>query len=172
MTALALNDVPEVNSGLLSMWAFAGSTLRFMYDNNETEFVDDALKTARSLPTSFYGVALNGRSWELEGEMRLTGGDDPWIATQVMRTVSSDGRMRRWQWELRRHRSANRGGTAPPAGEAQTAWLAKLDAPAWGPPMVPTTVAPAAPPPHAPPSTWFVESIGSSDRLGNFDVDG
>jgi hypothetical protein len=47
-----------------------------------------------------------------------------------MRTVASDGRVRRWQWELRRQRR-------PPDMGA-----------------------------------WLVESIGSSDREGNFDIDG
>ncbi len=36
----------------------------------------------------------------------MVGGDDDtaWIATQVMETISSDGRMRRWQWEIRKNR--------------------------------------------------------------------
>ena len=100
MRALKLNDFPEVDSGLLSMWAFAGDTMRFLYQNNSTEFVKDAHETADSLPTSFYGTAMRGQSWALEGNMTMVGGsDDPWIATQIMRTVASDGRMRRWQWE-------------------------------------------------------------------------
>ena len=53
------------------------------------------------LPTSFYGMAMRGRSVELEGQMNMVGGaDDAWIATQILKTVASDGRMRRWQWEL------------------------------------------------------------------------
>ena len=51
-------------------------------------------------------------------------------ATQVMRTVSSDGRRRRWQFELRQQRR----------------------------------------PPNL--GAWFVESIGSSDKDGTFDIDG
>jgi len=127
MRALQLNDFPEIDSGLHLMWAFAGDTLRFIYNNNRTEFIEDAHVTADSLPTSFYGVALHGQSWELEGEFNRVGGEAGWIATQVMRTVSSDGRVRRWQWELRKHRR---------------------------PPLL---------------GAWFVESIGSSDRNGNFD---
>ena len=30
-------------------------------------------ETAATLPTSFYGVAMRGRGWVLEGEMRLCG---------------------------------------------------------------------------------------------------
>ena len=114
------------------MWAFADDTTRFVYQNNRTEFVEDAHETASALPTSFYGTAMRGRSWEMEGSMNMVGNDPElcWIATQIMRTVSSDGRMRRWQWELRKKRR-------PPDLGA-----------------------------------WFVESIGSSDRLGNFDVAG
>ena len=84
------------------------------------------------MPTSFYGTAMNGQSWEMEGTMNMVGGDPAraWIATQIMKTVSSDGRMRRWQWELRMHRR---------------------------PPLM---------------GAWYVESIGSSDRLGNFDIEG
>ena len=132
MEALASNDFPEVNAGLHSMWAFAGDATRFVYKNNRTEFVDDAHETASTMPTSFYGSAMNGQSWEMEGEMRMVGGPDPpsWIATQIMKTVSSDGRMRRWQWELRKHRR----------------------------------------PPNM--GSWYVESVGSSDRLGNFEVQG
>ena len=131
MRALARNDFPEVNSGLHSMWEFAGDTTRFIYQNNRSEFVEDAHTTADSLPTSFYGAAMHGRSWSMEGSLNLIG--DPeraWIATQIMQTISSDGRMRRWQWELRKHRR---------------------------PPMM---------------GAWFVESIGSSDAKGNFDIEG
>ena len=151
MRALQLNSFPEIDSGLHSMWSFAGDcvarvrcpllshrprpicagdTTRFIFGNNRTEFVESAHETADSLPTSFYGVALHGQSWELEGKLNRVGGEDGWIATQIMRTVSSDGRVRRWQWELRKHRR-------PPNQGA-----------------------------------WFVESIGSSDRLGNFDLEG
>lgn len=132
MSALRLNDFPEVDAGLHSVWQFAGDTMRFIYKNNVTEFVDDAHTTAERLPTSFYGMALQGGDWHMEGELNLVGGDPEaaWIATQIMQSTSSDGRMRRWQWELRKHRR----------------------------------------PPNL--GAWYVESIGSSDRKGNFDVEG
>lgn len=78
----------------------------FVYKNNLTEFVEDCHKTANALPTSFYGSAMTGRMFEMEGELTLVGGDpdNAWIATQIMRTISSDGRMRRWIWELRKQR--------------------------------------------------------------------
>ena len=130
MNALRTNDFPEIDSGLESMWAFVGDTTRFIYQNNRTDFVEDAHKTAASLPTSFYGMAMNGQGWEMENEMHLVGHPETaWIATQIMRSVSSDGRTRRWQWELRKHRR----------------------------------------PPNL--GAWFVESIGSSDRKGNFEID-
>lgn len=132
MSALQNSNFPEVDAGLHAVWAFAGDTMRFMYQQNVTEFVEDAHKTARDLPTSFYGNAMFGQHWEMEGSMNMVGGDPEscWIATQIMQTVSSDGRMRRWQWELRKHRR----------------------------------------PPNL--GAWYVESIGSSDRVGNFDVEG
>jgi hypothetical protein len=131
MDALKMNDFPDVDAGLRSMWAFAGDSTRFVYKNNMTEFIVDAHETASSLPTSFYGAALYGQAYEMEGNLSMVGsGDDPWIATQIMKTISSDGRMRRWQWELRKHRR-------PPDLGA-----------------------------------WYVESIGSSDRKGNFDIEG
>ena len=58
MNALRQNDFPEIDSGLTSMWAFAGDTTRFVYKNNMTEFVEDAHETARTLSTSFYGAAM------------------------------------------------------------------------------------------------------------------
>lgn len=131
MHALKHNDIPYCNAGLQSMWDFAGDTTRFVYQNNVTEFIEDAHKTAESLPTSFYGVAMKGKGHIMEGELNFVGsGEDPWIATQIMRTISSDGRMRRWQWELRKHRR---------------------------PPLL---------------GAWYVESIGSSDRKGNFNIEG
>lgn len=131
MRALRANDEPERDAGLRSMWEFSGDITRFVFQNNRTEFIESCHETAASMPTSFYGMAINGREWEMEGELRMVGGGaDPWIATQVMRTTSSDGRMRRWQWELRKHRR----------------------------------------PPNL--GAWYVESVGSSDRLGNFDVEG
>lgn len=132
MQALMNNNFPEIDSGLRLMWAFAGDTTNFMFQNNMTEFIESAHETADQYPTSFYGMAMFGRTWELEGNINMVGGDESscWIATQVMKTVSCDGRMRRWQWELRKHRR---------------------------PPLM---------------GAWYVESIGSSDRLGNFDVEG
>jgi len=131
MQALRLNNWPEVDAGLKAMWDFAGDQTRFIYKNNCTEFIKDAHTTADSLPTSFYGMAMNGREWDMEHEMTMVGNDpsQAWIATQIMRTVASDGRMRRWQWELRKHRR-------PPNFGA-----------------------------------WYVESVGSSDRQGNFEID-
>ena len=68
------------------------------------EFIESCHETADEFPTSFYGVALNGQSWVIETEINRVGGDDGWIATQVMKKISSDGRMRRWQWELRKNK--------------------------------------------------------------------
>ena len=47
---------------------------------------------------------MNGQSWNVETELNRVGGDDGWIATHVMKTISSDGRLRRWQWEIRKNR--------------------------------------------------------------------
>jgi len=131
MDALEKNDFPEVDAGLAAMWAFAGDTTRFIFKNNQTEFIESAQETAKQFPTSFFGMAMRGKSWKLEGNITMVGGDTEacWIATQIMSTISSDGRMRRWQWELRKHKR-------PPLRGA-----------------------------------WYVESIGSSDRLGNFEID-
>jgi len=131
MDALEQNDFPEVDAGLKSMWEFAGDTTRFVFKNNVTEYIESAHETADSFPTSFFGMAMRGQGWELEGSINFVNGDSDacWIATQLMKMVSSDGRMRRWQWELRKHRR---------------------------PPLL---------------GAWYVESIGSSDRLGNFEVD-
>ena len=103
MRALCRNDFPEVDDGLRSVWTFAGDTMRFIYKNNVTEFIADAHETATSLPTSFYGTAMHGQSWEMEGSVNMVGNDPEscWIATQIMKTVSSDGRLRRWQWGAR-----------------------------------------------------------------------
>ena len=131
MKALELNNFPDEDAGLRAMWAFAGDSTRFIFKNNETEFVESAHETAATYPTSFYGMAMRGQGWELEGALNMVGGEAQcWIATQLMKTTSSDGRLRRWQWELRKHRR---------------------------PPLL---------------GAWYVESIGSSDRLGNFDIEG
>jgi len=129
MEALQYNDVPELNAGLNAMWEFAAgsSHTHYIYQNNRTDFIVEAHKTADEFPTSFYGAALNGKSWTIERPMNRVGGDHGWIATQVMKTICSDGRMRRWQWELRQNRR----------------------------------------PPNL--NVWYVESIGSSDRKGNFE---
>ena len=92
------------------------------------EFIESCHETANEFPTSFYGVAIYGQSWELETEINRVGGEDGWIATQVMKTISSDGRLRRWQWELRKNKR---------------------------PPCL---------------GCWKVESIGSSDRNGDFEA--
>jgi hypothetical protein len=127
MGALRMNDVPTKNAGLLSVWEFAGDTTRHIFEHNITDFIESAHETAATMATSFYGVAMNGKDWKLESPLNRVGGDDGWIATQVMMTVCSDGRVRRWQWELRKHKR----------------------------------------PPNL--GAWYVESIGSSDRKGNFE---
>lgn len=129
MDALLLNDFPQVDAGLTSMWAFAGETTRHIFQQNMTEFIESAHETADLLPTSFYGAAMYGKSWVMETKVNRVGGKEGWIATQVMKTISSDGRLRRWQWELRKNRR---------------------------PPCL---------------GCWFVESIGSSDRKGQFEAE-
>ena len=131
MEALHHNDFPHVDAGLTSMWAFCSDTTRHVFQHNRTEFIESAHETAKEFPTSFYGNAFFGREWEMETELNRigAGAGDSWIATQVMKTISSDGRMRRWQWEIRKNRR-------PP----------NLDC-------------------------WFVESIASSDRKGEFEPD-
>ena len=47
---------------------------------------------------------MNGKSWALETPINRVGGEDGWIATQVMKTICSDGRLRRWQWEVRKNK--------------------------------------------------------------------
>ena len=71
---------------------------------------------------------MYGQSWGLESKLNRVGGEEGWIATQVMKTISSDGRLRRWQWELRKNKR---------------------------PPCL---------------GCWKVESIGSSDRNGDFEA--
>ena len=95
------------------------------------DFVESALETRDQFPTSFYHVAMDGNcTWET-GTIRV-GGEGGWIATRVMASVSTDGRKRRWQWEMRRRRG----------------YVAPGDNP------------------------WYVESIGSSDRKGEFHPEG
>lgn len=129
MKALSLNDFPKKDAGLRSMWAFAGQETRFVFKRNVTDFIESAHETARDFPTSFYGCAFTGKSWEMETEINRVGGEEGWIATQVMKTVSSDGRLRRWQWVFMKK-------TRPPNMGA-----------------------------------WYVDSIGSSDRKGNFEAE-
>ena len=103
MKSLELNDFPDIDSGLKRTWNFSTDTLRAIFDHNMTDFISCAHKTADEFPTSFYGSALKGRGWELERPLVMVGGNttDCWIATHLMRTTASDGRVRRWQWELR-----------------------------------------------------------------------
>lgn len=83
MHALSRNDFPDVDAGLHSVWQFATPMLRFVFQGDEEDFIRKAHETARELPTSFYGSAMAGGSWEMEGEMRRVGGEDGWIAVQV-----------------------------------------------------------------------------------------
>lgn len=128
-TALTNNDFPTVDAGLRSLWNFSSDATRHIFQNNFTDFVDSAHQTASEFPTSFYGNAFHGQTWEMETELNRVGGESGWIATQVMKTISSDGRLRRWQWELRKQRR---------------------------PPNV---------------NCWYVESVGSSDRKGEFEAE-
>mmetsp|Transcript_15986 Transcript_15986/g.29080 ORF Transcript_15986/g.29080 Transcript_15986/m.29080 type:complete len:238 (+) Transcript_15986:109-822(+) len=106
MRALWNNHEPNENSGLKSMWEFAGGHTKHIFQQNITEFVESAHETANTLPTSFYGVAMYGKEWSIETPLNYIGGnpETSWIATQVVKTICSDGRVRRWQWELRKNR--------------------------------------------------------------------
>jgi hypothetical protein len=102
MNALRFNNLPYKDAGLYAIWEFAGDTTRYIFQNNRTEFVESAHTTVDTMSTSFYGVAMNGQYWTMETPLNRVGGDNGWIATQVMKTIGSDGRVRRWQWELRK----------------------------------------------------------------------
>jgi hypothetical protein len=104
MNALRFNDIPSKDAGLQAMWEFAGDITRHVFQQNREEFIESAHETANQWQTSFYGAAFFGKSWTMESPMNRVGGKDGWIATQVMKTICSDGRVRRWQWELRKNR--------------------------------------------------------------------
>ena len=129
MKALELNDFPEVDAGLQAMWDFSGDITRQLFHQNGRDFIECAHKDADVRPASFYGMALSGQSWEMQTELNRVGGENGYLATQIVKTISADGRLRRWQFMLKKNRR-------PP----------NLDC-------------------------WFIESIGASDRTGNFDVD-
>jgi hypothetical protein len=103
MQCLALNDFPDIDSGLETIWHFSTDTVRTIFDHNISDFISCAHKTADEFPTSFYGSAMKGKGWEMERPLVMVGGNtsECWIATHLMRTTASDGRVRRWQWELR-----------------------------------------------------------------------
>ena len=88
------------NAGLISMWDFSSDITKYIFKNNITDFIESCYETSHEFPTSFYGVALHGVSWEIETVINYVGGpvtETSWIATQIMKTISSDGRIRRWQ---------------------------------------------------------------------------
>jgi len=128
MNALKNNDTPHKDAGMMLVWEFTTDTTKYIFKNNITEFIESCHETADEFPTSFYGVAMYGQSWDVESGINRVGGEDGWIATQVMKTISSDGRLRRWQWEIRKNKR---------------------------PPCL---------------GCWKVESIGSSDRNGDFEA--
>ena len=132
MQALRFNDIPNKDSGLKLMWEFTGDTTKHIFQHNITEYIESAHETATTMPTSFYGVAMYGLDYIMETSINYVGGgssgssesftiggstaaignhvahqtqqQQPWIATQVMKTKCIDGRIRRWQWELRKIR--------------------------------------------------------------------
>jgi hypothetical protein len=71
MTALQYNDFPTVDAGLWSVWAFRGDTTKHVFKHNATNFIASAHNTVRDFNTSFYGVAMNGQSWEMESKLNF-----------------------------------------------------------------------------------------------------
>ena len=104
MHSLNNNDLPSKDAGVRLCWEFSSEITKHIFKYNITEFIESCHETANEFPTSFYGIAMNGKSWEVETDINRVGGENGWIATQVMKSISSDGRMRRWQWELRKNR--------------------------------------------------------------------
>jgi hypothetical protein len=129
MKGLEMNDYPNDDSGLHSLWNFSSGMLRQSFQQNLTVFIEAAHQDADHIPTSFYGMALNGNSWKVETALNRVGGENGYLATQIVQTISEDGRIRRWQFMLRKNRR---------------------------PPFL---------------NCWFLESIGASDRTGNFYVE-
>lgn len=104
MHSLNNNDLPSKDAGVRLCWEFSSEITKHIFKYNITEFIESCHETANEFPTSFYGVAMNGKSWEVETDINRVGGENGWIATQVLKSISSDGRVRRWQWELRKNR--------------------------------------------------------------------
>lgn len=129
MKGLEMNDYPNDDSGLHSLWNFSSGMLRQSFQQNLTVFIEAAHQDADHIPTSFFGMALNGNSWKVETALNRVGGEKGYLATQIVQTISEDGRIRRWQFMLRKNRR---------------------------PPFL---------------NCWFLESIGASDRTGNFHIE-
>ena len=104
MHSLNNNDIPNKDSGLNLVWGFSSEITKHIFHYNITEFIESCHETANEFPTSFYGVAMYGKAWKVVTDINRVGGKNGWIATQVMKSISSDDRLRRWQWELRKNR--------------------------------------------------------------------
>ena len=103
MKALKLNDFPNIDAGVQALWNFSGEITRRAYKHDMDEFFRRAHQDAMARPASFYGMALEGKSWEIETSLNRIGGDQGYLATQILKTTAHDGRIRRWQFLLRKN---------------------------------------------------------------------
>lgn len=105
LAALGHKGDKSVDRALRHIWDhLAGDNFKFVYrDSDVEEFIADARTTAEEFSTSFYGNAINGKRWQIIRDFQTTGADG-WIGTAVVETISSDDRLRRWIWELRKHK--------------------------------------------------------------------
>jgi hypothetical protein len=104
MKALKRNNIPRADAGLQAMWDFAGEITHGAHKHDMQDFVMQAHRDVASRPASFYGMALEGISWQVETPLTRVGGPEGYLASQIIKTTAADGRTRRWQFMLKRNR--------------------------------------------------------------------
>lgn len=104
MQALEQNDYPYENRGLELLWNFSAEGIHSLYDDLE-EFIMKSHALAKAAPASFYGMALKGSDCSfIYHPLNRVGGENGWIATQIMTGTCPDGRSRNFQIRLIKQR--------------------------------------------------------------------
>lgn len=103
MKAMELNDFPHNDAGFISLWEFHTCGVHRSYGSDIYKFIAHSKSVAEHAPTSFYGMAPEAKKLEFFPVNRV-GGENGWVATQMMTATLNDGSVRKFRWVMKRNR--------------------------------------------------------------------
>mmetsp|Transcript_8855 Transcript_8855/g.13035 ORF Transcript_8855/g.13035 Transcript_8855/m.13035 type:complete len:227 (-) Transcript_8855:418-1098(-) len=103
MKAMEMFNFPHNDAGFISLWEFHTSGMHRTFDNDIYKFMSHSKSVADHAPCSFYGMAPVAARLEFS-PVNHVGGENGWVATQMMTATLNDGRARKFRWVMKKRR--------------------------------------------------------------------